>query len=123
MEAPTNPDIQACREIVEWWDTGLLDQSGELRRRAEENEWSPGDVRRAEKELMERLVRWVAEGGPGVVLSQFNDLYEASRRYYNATAGEEWVDISSYSGRCVEEANASMEQIKAALIAAGATEK
>lgn len=68
-EASTGParlspnDIQACKELAQWWRTGLLDQQGELARQANSSFQAGGDPRVAEKALLERVVFWIADGG------------------------------------------------------------
>lgn len=55
-------DIRACRELVEWWDTGLLDQHGVLANEADTHPREPGNRRLAERDLIERVVRSLASG-------------------------------------------------------------
>jgi len=55
-------DIRACQELVQWWSTGILDQEGELARQADQHARQPGDRRAAERDLVERVIRWVASG-------------------------------------------------------------
>lgn len=62
--APLSPnDIHACKELAQWWRTGLLDQQGELARQAHTNPRADGDTRIAEKALLERVIFWIADGG------------------------------------------------------------
>jgi len=64
-----NPDgilgyAQKCREIVEWWDTGIL-PDGRLRTRANDPqakwaETNPGDPHMAERQLVNEIIRKIA---------------------------------------------------------------
>lgn len=53
--------IQACKDLVEWWRTGILGESTTLRRVADEQ--YDGDTRRAESMLKDQLVVLAAKGG------------------------------------------------------------
>lgn len=55
---------QECRELVEWWDTGIL-PDGRLRARANDPqakwaETNPGDPHMAERQLVNEIIRKIA---------------------------------------------------------------
>lgn len=53
-------DKQACKELVDWWNTGILKQDGVLANRADEHPHAPGDRRMAERDLIARVVKTVS---------------------------------------------------------------
>lgn len=55
---------QECRELVEWWDTGIL-PDGKLSARANDPqakwaETNPGDPHMAERQLVNEIIRKIA---------------------------------------------------------------
>lgn len=88
IESLQDDDVQACKDLVEWWRTGVLGESTTLRRVADEQ--YDGDTRRAESMLKDQLVTLVASGGIEDLIAR---LREAEQREQALAAHVQWRPI------------------------------